>query len=57
MKNLLKTVLAIMVIWYVFTAENVSTETIFLYAISIILTSLLIINYEEVKEWLTGNAY
>ena len=57
MKNLLKTVLALMVIWCVFTAENVSTETIFLYAISIILTSLLIINYEEVKEWLIGNAY
>lgn len=57
MKNLLKTVLTLMVIWYVFTAENVSTETIFLYASSIILTSLLIINYEEVKEWLTGNAY
>ena len=57
MKNLLKTVLAIMVIWCVFTAENVSIETIFLYAISIILTSLLIINYEDVKEWLTGNAY
>ena len=57
MKNLLKTVLAIMVIWCVFTAENVSTNWIFFYAASIVLTSLLIINYEDVKEWLTENAY
>ena len=57
MKNLLKVSLFFMIIWYVFTAENVSNETIFLYAISIILNSLLILKYDEVKEWLNGNAY